>query len=91
MGMKRKHHVTPVSSGLEDKQRRNKDIYEFVTGLQNVKLGGKHLYKYQAILFMAQEEFYLAPDTIADIVRDYAPVNPEPDPEPDPAQTSLFE
>lgn len=76
--MKRKHTVTPITSRLTDRQRRNKDIYDFVTGLMNEKVGGKHLYQYGAVLRMAQQEFYLSPDTIADLVRDYEPVDPDP-------------
>lgn len=70
---------------LSDKQRRDRDLYNFVTSRTNEKVGGKQKYTYQAVLAMAREKFYLAPDTIADIVRAYEP------PPDDPAQLNLLE
>lgn len=66
---------------LNNKARRNRDIYEFVTERANEKIGGRQKYTYGAVLAMAERKFYLSQDRIADIVREYVP---------DPDQLNLF-
>jgi len=66
---------------LNNKHRRNRDIYEFVTARVNEKIGGRQKYTYGAVLAMAERKFYLSQDRIADIVREYVP---------DPDQLNLF-
>lgn len=73
-----------MSRTLTNIERRNRDIYNYVRGKESERVGSQQKYRYAAILEMAQVRFYLAPDTIADIVRDYVP------PEPDPAQLNMF-
>ena len=73
---------------LTNKQRRDRDIYNFVTAKLNEKISGKTKYTYQAVLAMAEQKFYLAPDTIADIMRTYEPPYEPPYPD-DPAQLAL--
>lgn len=63
---------------LTHKERRDRDIYEFVMALQNKKLNGQHVYKFGYIMERASEKFYLTPDTIAGIVRDYEPPVDDP-------------
>ncbi|HRF80140.1 MAG TPA: hypothetical protein PL070_08635 [Flavobacteriales bacterium] len=70
---------------LTHKERRNKDIYEFVTGMVAKEFNGKAMYRYQYVLEKASMKFYLEPDHIANIVRSYVP------PAPDPDQMDLFE
>lgn len=70
---------------LTNKQRRDRDIHDYVVARLNEKIHGKQKYTYQAVLAMAEQKFYLAPDTIADIVRDYVP------PAENPAQLNLLD
>lgn len=58
---------------LTHKERRDRDIYEYVTALFSKKLNGKTMYTSAYVLERASEKFYLTPDTIADIVRAYVP------------------
>lgn len=71
--------LTQEERRIGNKARRNRDIYHFVMEKLSVKVNGKELYQYGAVLAMAEVKFYLAPDTIADIVRDYEPPPPDPD------------
>lgn len=71
---------------LSNKERRDRDIYEFVNAKMNERVGDQAKYRYQAILAMAEQKFYLSPDTIADIVRDYQPPT-----SPDPNQMTAFD
>lgn len=64
-----------------NKQRRNRDIHEFVSRKLSEKIGGRDKYTYGAVMAMAEQKFYLAQDTIADIYRNYTP---------DPDQLHLF-
>jgi hypothetical protein len=68
---------------LTNRQRRDRDIYNFVISKTNEKLHGKQKYTYGAVIAMAEQKFYLAEATIMDIVRDYKP------PPPDPQQLSM--
>lgn len=72
---------------LTNKQRRDRDIFKFCSAKMNEKIGQKTKYTYQAVLAMAEQKFYLAPDTIADILRAYEPI-PETG---DPGQTNLLD
>lgn len=72
---------------LTNKQRRDRDIYRFCTAKLQEKVGLKQKYTYQAVLAMAEHKFYLAPDTIADILRAYEPI-PETG---DPGQTNILD
>lgn len=69
---------------LTHKERRNKDIYEFVTAMVAKEYNGKAMYRYQYILEKASMKFYLEPDHIAHIVRNYEP------PPSDPNQLTIF-
>lgn len=70
---------------LSNKERRDRDIYNYVTAKLEEKVGNEQKYRYQAVLAMAESKFYLSPDTIADIVRSYVP------PAPDPNQLTAFD
>lgn len=56
-----------------NKHRRNTDIYNFVTKRLNEKVGMRQKYTFGAVMAMAEQKFYLAQDTIADIYREYVP------------------
>lgn len=56
-----------------NKQRRDRDIYEFVTKRLNESVGGKQKYTFGAVFAMAEKKFYLSQATIADIYRNYTP------------------
>jgi hypothetical protein len=70
---------------LTHKERRNQDIYEFITSMMAKQLNGKAMYRYQYILERASMKFYLEPDHIANIYRNHVP------PVPDPDQLELFD
>jgi hypothetical protein len=70
---------------LTNKERRDRDIYNYVTSKLEEKVGTEQKYRYGAVLAMAEARFYLSSDTIADIVRTYEP------PAADPNQLSAFE
>lgn len=67
---------------LNEEDRRNKDIYEFIMQRLNQKVGAVQKFRWPAILEMARERFYLSPDHIARIFNQY---------EPDPAQLNMFD
>lgn len=58
---------------LTHKERRDRDIYEFVAAMFDKKLNGKTMYTYGYVMERAGHKFYLSPDTISDIVRAYEP------------------
>jgi hypothetical protein len=70
---------------LTNLERRNRDIYNFVTSKVNEKVHGRQKYTYGAVIAMAEQKFYLSQATIMDIVRTY-----EPPPE-DPQQLTMLD
>ena len=70
---------------LNDQERRDRDIYHFVLSRLNQKVGDQQKFRFQAILEMARDRFYLAPETIAKIFREYE------DTTPDQAQLNMFD
>lgn len=71
--------LTQAERRLGNKGRRNRDIYNYVTHMCSLKQGTRDLYNYGAVLEMAEVLFYLSPDTIADIMREYVPPPDDPD------------
>ncbi|MEO8589441.1 MAG: hypothetical protein ABI432_08745, partial [Flavobacteriales bacterium] len=69
---------------LTDQDRKYRDIYYFVLARLQQKVGDEQKFRYAAILEMARSRFYLSSKSIAEIVRNFVPE------EPDLAQLDLF-
>ncbi len=69
-----------MSRDSELKAKRDERICARYKALADKKIGGKQMYRHEAILEMMKDEFFLTPDTIERIVsnegKDEEPENP---------------
>ena len=63
---------------LTDRQRKHKDVHDFVERLLAEQENGKAKYRYEFVLEKARQRFYLSPRTIEDIHRNYTPPPVDP-------------